>query len=103
MSKYSRERFDVLVVGGGPAGIAAAIRAAETGPRVAIVDENLAPGGQIWRGSSSEGKHSLEALKWLERLKASAVVLLCGRRVFHQPEPGILMAEGLEDVQELSY
>lgn len=103
MSKCSRERFDVLVVGGGPAGIAAAVRAAETGARVAIVDENLAPGGQIWRGSSSEGKHSPEALKWLERLKASGVHLLCGKRVFHQPEPGILMAERLEDVQELSY
>src|SRR5215469_17208034 len=103
MSKYSQERFDVLVVGGGPAGIAAAVRAAETGARVGIVDENPAPGGQIWRSSSSEGKHSAEALRWLERMKSSGVLLLCGKRVFHQPDSGILMAEGMDDVYELSY
>jgi len=103
MSKYSQERFDVLVVGGGPAGIAAAVRAAETGARVGIVDDNPAPGGQIWRSSSSEGKHSAEALRWLERMKSSGVLLLCGKRVFHQPDSGILMAEGMDDVYELSY
>src|SRR5215469_3209141 len=103
MSKYSQERFDVLVVGGGPAGIAAAVRAAETGARVGIVDENPAPGGQIWRSSSSEGKHSAEALRWLERMKSSGVLLLGGKRVFHQPDSGILMAEGMDDVYELSY
>ena len=32
--------FDVLVIGGGPAGIAAAVRAAECGVEVAIVDDN---------------------------------------------------------------
>src|ERR1700757_1695517 len=103
MSKYSRERFDVLVVGAGPAGIAAAARAAEAGTRVGVVDENLAPGGQIWRGSSPEAKHSTEALSWLERLKTSDVSLLCGKRIFHQPDSGVLMAEGMDDVCELRY
>jgi flavin-dependent dehydrogenase len=37
------EQVDVLVVGAGPAGIAAAVRAAEEGCRVAVVDENLIP------------------------------------------------------------
>src|ERR1700751_1966969 len=103
MSKYFRERFDVLVVGGGPAGIAAAVRAAEAGAHVGIVDENLAPGGQIWRGRPSEGTHSPEFLRWLERLNTSGVLLLRGKRVFHQPDTGILMAEGVDDVHELSY
>ena len=44
------ERFDVLIVGAGPAGLAAAQRASEAGVRIAIVDDNPAPGGQIWRG-----------------------------------------------------
>jgi len=44
------EHFDILIVGGGPAGIAAACCAAGPGRRVAIVDDNPAPGGQIWRG-----------------------------------------------------
>ncbi|MEI9978665.1 MAG: FAD-dependent oxidoreductase [Edaphobacter sp.] len=46
-----RHRVDVLVVGAGPAGIAAAVRAAEEGRRVGLVDGNALAGGQIWRGS----------------------------------------------------
>ena len=55
MSKDSRRRFDVLVIGGGPAGMAAAVRAAECGVEVGIVDDNATLGGQIWRGESEDG------------------------------------------------
>jgi len=41
--------YDIMVIGGGPAGMAAAASAAEQGKRVALVDDNFAPGGQIWR------------------------------------------------------
>ena len=41
---------DVLVIGAGPAGIAAALAAAPSGASVVVVDDNPAPGGQIWRG-----------------------------------------------------
>ena len=37
---------DVLVVGGGPAGLSAAIAAAEAGASVVLLDERAAPGGQ---------------------------------------------------------
>ena len=37
---------DVLVVGGGPAGLSAAIAAAEAGAAVVLLDERAAPGGQ---------------------------------------------------------
>jgi len=43
-------QVDVLVIGAGPAGMAAATRAHESGARVAIVDDNWGAGGQIWRG-----------------------------------------------------
>jgi thioredoxin reductase len=36
-------------------------------------------------------------------LKTSGVTVLCGKRVFHNPEAGVLLAEGLDDVWELSY
>src|SRR5690348_13183933 len=43
-------KIDVLVIGAGPAGIAAAMRAEESGARVALIDDNRGAGGQIWRG-----------------------------------------------------
>ena len=103
MNSDSRERFDVLVVGAGPAGIAAAALAAETGARVGLVDENFTPGGQIWRSKASEEDHRKEASKWRARLKASGATVLCGKRVFHQPQRGVLLAEGLDDLRELTY
>ncbi len=41
--------YDLLIVGAGPAGLAAALAAAPSGARIALVDDNPAPGGQIWR------------------------------------------------------
>lgn len=41
--------YDVAVVGAGPAGLAAAVTAAEHGLRVALVDAGPQPGGQFWR------------------------------------------------------
>lgn len=41
---------DLLVVGAGPAGMEAAIAARRHGLDVLVVDEQPAPGGQIWRG-----------------------------------------------------
>jgi NADP-dependent aldehyde dehydrogenase len=40
---------DVAVVGAGPAGLAAAVAAAEAGASVAVVDSAAQPGGQYWR------------------------------------------------------
>ena len=42
--------YDLLVAGAGPAGLAAASEAAGLGLSVLLVDENAAPGGQIYRG-----------------------------------------------------
>lgn len=41
--------FDLIVIGAGPAGLAAATKAAALGVRTALVDEQPAPGGQIFR------------------------------------------------------
>ncbi|HEX5437848.1 MAG TPA: FAD-dependent oxidoreductase [Gemmatimonadaceae bacterium] len=61
---------DVAVVGGGPAGIAAATRAAEHGARVIVLDQGLAPGGQIWR--HHDPRHLPRAARrWMERCERS--------------------------------
>ncbi|KCB34136.1 pyridine nucleotide-disulfide oxidoreductase [Bordetella hinzii CA90 BAL1384] len=44
-----KREFDVVVIGAGPAGMSAAIRLREQHMRVLVVDEQPAPGGQIWR------------------------------------------------------
>jgi NADPH-dependent 2,4-dienoyl-CoA reductase/sulfur reductase-like enzyme len=43
-------RYDLVIIGAGPAGQSAAITAAGLGIATLVVDENLAPGGQIHRG-----------------------------------------------------
>ena len=49
----SHFEFEVVVVGGGTAGLAAACVAAESGSSVAVLDDTPWLGGQIWRGQES--------------------------------------------------
>lgn len=44
-----KSHYDILIVGAGPAGMAAALAAAPSGASIAILDDNPAAGGQIWR------------------------------------------------------
>src|SRR6516164_11176729 len=91
-------RFDVLVVGAGPAGIAAAVSAAEVVRRVALVDDNPAPGGQIWRKGAAL---PASARRWLGALNASSV--LSGWSVYDAPAPGVLSAERNSEHINLHY
>ena len=43
------DSYDVVVIGAGPAGLAAAAIAAEAGLSTLLLDENAGPGGQVWR------------------------------------------------------
>ncbi|MGJ5819650.1 FAD-dependent oxidoreductase [Paludibaculum fermentans] len=63
-------RWDVVVVGAGPAGIAAACRAAESGARVLVLDDNPAAGGQIWRNDLAQ--------PWLARFAECGAELRAG-------------------------
>jgi NADPH-dependent 2,4-dienoyl-CoA reductase/sulfur reductase-like enzyme len=66
---------DVLVVGGGPAGIAAAVHASESSRSVVLLDESPEVGGQIWRHRSRAMLPSI-AREWLRRLDASGARIL---------------------------
>jgi len=46
----AHEHCDLLIIGAGPAGMAAALAAAPSGASITVVDDNPQPGGQIWRG-----------------------------------------------------
>ncbi len=43
------ERYEVIVIGAGPAGLSAAIEAASAGCKVLLLDENSKPGGQLFK------------------------------------------------------
>lgn len=43
------QRYELIVIGAGPAGLSAAIQAAEKGMRVVVFDENARPGGQLFK------------------------------------------------------
>ena len=93
---------DVLVVGAGPAGLAAAYRAAQAGRRVIVVDDNPDAGGQIWRGEQREPR-SHEAQVWFERLRSVDIEYHAAARVFQRIEPGKLLAETAGGVCELVF
>lgn len=79
----NRRGYDIIVIGAGPAGLAAARRAAEADASVAIVDDNPLPGGQIWRGDDVPAPWN----------RPSSVDTIGGARVFAVPEPGRIALE----------
>ena len=95
-------QFDVLVVGGGPAGMAAAACAAECGARVGIVDDNPGLGGQIWRGQEAVAAPA-DIARWYARLRSQNITAIRGARVFEQPRTGLLRAETYAGLLELQY
>jgi D-hydroxyproline dehydrogenase subunit alpha len=60
------KRFDVIVVGAGPAGLSAAAAASEAGRKVLLLDAADRPGGQFWRHRLGEPPAALQRL--LKRL-----------------------------------
>src|SRR5262249_53623384 len=98
----SRHTWDIVVVGGGPAGIAAAVCAVESGASVLVVDDNPGLGGQIWRGEERNSSIR-EAQRWRERLANSEAEILPGFRVIDQSAPGVLVAESFDQVHEIAY
>ena len=43
------KRYDLIIIGAGPAGLSAAIEASKRGMSVAVFDENARPGGQLFK------------------------------------------------------
>jgi len=76
---------DLLIVGAGPAGIAAAVEAADWGLSVVLLDENAAPGGRIWQALETRGAKDADdaaALALIRRLRASRVDARYGATVW---------------------
>ena len=75
------ERCDLLIVGAGPAGMAAAIAAAPSGMAITVVDDNIHPGGQIWRDGPGVQLPPLARQHRDALARHPNIRLLCGTRV----------------------
>jgi NADPH-dependent 2,4-dienoyl-CoA reductase/sulfur reductase-like enzyme len=89
--------FDVVVVGAGPGGMAAATVAAEAGRSVCLLDDNAAAGGQIWRGYRAETAkkypHGARYWSWAARLDRTRCAVWAGWQAIDHPAPGVLRLE----------
>lgn len=74
---------DLAIVGAGPAGMAAAVLAAELGLDTMLIDEQPAPGGQIYRGFERACPDSALGPDYLEG--AGLVAALCASAVDYRP------------------
>ena len=86
----------IAVVGGGPAGMQAALTAAERGHTVTLFEEKDVLGGQLNFADYAQFKHSLAKFKnWLiDQLKKSSVEVRLGIRATQE----LLTAEGYDEV-----
>lgn len=88
---------DVVIVGAGPAGMAAAVSAAASGMQVALLDDNPEPGGQIWRWGDPR-------VPWFRRLANSSVQVIVGARIVSgNPVRRTLLVETGESAFTLTY
>jgi NADPH-dependent 2,4-dienoyl-CoA reductase/sulfur reductase-like enzyme len=90
------DKIDFAVIGAGPAGMAAAALAAELGLDTVLIDEQDAPGGQIYRNIERAPEHTplgadyLAGRKLVADLRASAATYLASTTVWHIDPDGTL-------------
>lgn len=94
-------RADLVVVGAGPAGLAAALAASRAGVDTVLLDAAPVAGGQVWRARL--GVAAAPAARALARLAQGGVRVLAGTRVV-MPLPGrALLIEGPAGARRLCW
>ncbi|UZE21352.1 NAD(P)/FAD-dependent oxidoreductase [Pseudomonas sp. B21-056] len=97
------ETTDLLIIGAGPAGMAAALAAASSGARIVLLDDNPLPGGQIWR-EGPQASLPTAARRLREQLQACANVHChAGTRVIAQAGDKTLLVEDAERGWQITY
>ncbi len=103
-------KCDVVIVGAGPAGLAASIEAAKTGASVYLIDENHKPGGQLFKQihkffGSHEHRAGTRGIKIGEDMCAEAEALgvnvMLNSVAFNIMEKGVHVCtpEGIEEIR----
>lgn len=83
----AHEHCDILIIGAGPAGMAAALAAASSGASISIVDDNPQAGGQIWRDGPAVALPALAQHYRNALAQHTNIRLLTGTRVVGLADP----------------
>lgn len=94
MTVTAKRHTEILVIGAGPAGLAAATAAADAGAQVTVLDDNAGPGGQIWRSGVDSANAVRDSAREaaIQAFRESKALLLPGRRVIDVAQPQTLRA-----------
>lgn len=84
LPEVAERAVDVCVIGGGPAGLAAATACAQRGKRTLLVDDQLRPGGSM-RADPRSGRDRAETT-WAAALEAGVEVLARSTAIGYFPE-----------------
>ena len=94
--------YDVVIIGAGPAGLSAAVTAKNFHLSVLVLDEQPAPGGQIYRGLESArpenfpalGQDYLHGQDLVDRFRSTGVDYLAGASVWQiSPSPDLIYSK----------
>ncbi|MEJ8854197.1 FAD/NAD(P)-binding oxidoreductase [Variovorax robiniae] len=96
MTQLALDDCDVLVIGAGPAGMAAAAAAAFGGGSVVVIDDNPAPGGQIWRDGPDVDLPEVAREARNTMAQRANIRVHCGTRVVAAPRARQLLLEDAE-------
>ncbi|WP_268800161.1 NAD(P)/FAD-dependent oxidoreductase [Pseudomonas huanghezhanensis] len=97
------EHVELLIIGAGPAGMSAALAAAPSGISVAVLDDNPAPGGQIWRDGPNAHLPALAKDLRSQVQRHPGITLHSGTKVVALAGPKKLLLENAERGWVLSY
>jgi len=93
---------EILIVGGGAAGMSAAVAAAECGAKATVIDDNPRLGGQIWRAELGKTK-SADGARLIEEIENGSIQIFNRAQVFDAPGDRSVAAETPRGRVELAY
>lgn len=94
---------DLLIIGAGPAGMAAALAASGANVKIAILDDNPLPGGQIWR-DGPQADVPAKARDMRQQIHDQPnIELYVGTEVIARAKPNQLLVEDAERGWLISY
>lgn len=97
------DHVNLLIIGAGPAGMAAALAAAPSGVRIIVLDDNPSAGGQIWR-DGPQAHLPAAALHHRRAVTETAnIQLLNGTRVVARTGHKTLLLEDADHGWQLAY